>query len=96
MVDDDTVGGKVVRAAGEEQVETDNEPNYEEMDSDGSSESNYSRQTYTVSEDERGGTRKLTGDSQRQSFLKNYEENNFGHFENLVNILQEAVNDISR
>ena len=85
-----------VDSAGEDQVETDNEPNYEEIDSDSSCLSNYSKQTYTVSEDEREEKRKLTSDSQRPSFLKNYEENNFGHFENLVNILQEAVNDISR
>jgi len=83
-------------SAGEEQVETDNEPSYEEIDSDGSCVSNYSKQTYTVSDEDREDNRKLTGGSQRQSFLKNYEENNFGHFENLVNILQEAVNDISR
>ena len=83
-------------SAGEELVDTDNEPNYEEIDSDSSCVSNYSKQTYTVSEDEKEDKRKLTSDSQRKSFLKNYEENNFGHFENLVNILQEAVNDISR
>ena len=81
-------------SAGEEQVDTDNEPNYEEIDSDCSSVSNYSQQTYTLSDDEKADKRKLTSDSQRPSFLKNYEENNFGHFENLVNILQEAVNDL--
>merc|ERR1711971_119067 len=78
-------------SAGEDQVETDNEPNYEEIDSDSSSGSHCSQQTYTLSEDEKDTKRKLTSDSQRPSFLKNYEENNFGHFENLVNILQEAV-----
>merc|ERR1711971_944241 len=78
-------------SAGEDQVETDNEPNYEEIDSDSSSGSHCSQQTYTLSDDEKDTKRKLTSDSQRPSFLKNYEENNFGHFENLVNILREAV-----
>merc|ERR1711997_420325 len=57
-------------SADEEQVDTDNDPSYEEIDSDSSSVSNYSKQTYTVSDDEREDKRKLTGDSQRTSFLK--------------------------
>ena len=73
--------------------ETDNEPSYEEIDTE-SCVSNTSKHTYTISDDDEN--RKLSSDSKRRSFLKNYEDNNFGHFENLVNILQEAVNDISR
>jgi len=76
-------------------LETDSEPSYEEIDSE-SCTSDYSKHTYTVSDHEEKDKRKLTSDSKKPSFLKNYEDNNFGHFENLVNILQEAVNDISR
>ena len=74
--------------------ETDNEPNYEEIDSE-SCVSSSSKHTYTISDDDYDKINP-TSESKRPSFLKNYEDNNFGHFENLVNILQEAVNDISR
>ena len=75
--------------------ETDNEANYEEIDTE-SYVSSSSKHTFTISDDDGDYEGKPRSESKRPSFLKNYEDNNFGHFENLVNILQEAVNDISR